>query len=182
MDAPFSHIAFSPAYLIRLRTIEAAVLVHGPQLSAPAAPVPLILLPDEFIKAVFLNERKIFQHTHVVFCAVPFVQRFQPVTGIFCAFKAKGFLVFAFLDGTVLTGFSFTTMAAAMAGKPLALVGLAQRAVHPAGRHKLLQSHFLFPINHTVLFLSEKAGQSFERLGWWHTVTPNSTTNLKTNT
>ena len=154
LDAPFSHIAFSPAYLIRLRTIEAAVLVHGPQLSASAASVPLILLPDKFIKAVFLNERKIFQHAHVVFCAIPFIQRFQPVTGIFCAFKAKGFLVFVFSDGPVLTGFSFASMAAATAGKPLALVGLAQGTIHPAGRHKLLQSRFLFSIS--ILFSDAK--------------------------
>lgn len=147
---PFSGIACSTACLIHLRAIEAVVLMHCPQLSASAASVPLILLPDKFIKAVFLNERKIFQHAHVVFCAIPFIQRFQPVTGIFCAFKAKGFLVFVFSDGTVLTGFSFASMAAATAGKPLALVGLAQGTIHPAGRHKLLQSHFLFSISHTV--------------------------------
>ncbi|WP_158098577.1 hypothetical protein [Gemmiger sp. An120] len=128
--------------------------MHCPQLSASAASVPLILLPDKFIKAVFLNERKIFQHAHVVFCAIPFIQRFQPVTGIFCAFKAKGFLVFVFSDGTVLTGFSFASMAAATAGKPLALVGLAQGTIHPAGRHKLLQSHFLFSIS--ILFSDAK--------------------------
>ena len=133
--------------------------MHCPQLSAPVASAPLILLPDKFIKAVFLNERKIFQHAHVVFCAIPFIQRFQPVTGIFCAFKAKGFLVFAFSDGTVLTGFSFAAMAAATAGKPLALVGLAQGTIHPAGRPKLLQSHFLFPISHTVFGYKRPANQ-----------------------
>lgn len=127
----------SVACLIHLRTIDTVALMHCPQLSAPAAPVPLILLTDKFVKAVFLNERKIFQHTHVVFCAIPFVQRFQPVTGILCTFKAEGFLVFAFPDGTVLAGFSFAAMAAAMAGKPLALVGLAQGTIHPAGRYKL---------------------------------------------
>lgn len=154
----FSGIACSTACLIHPRTIDAVVLMHCPQLSAPAASVPLILLPDKFIKAVFLNERKIFQHTHVIFCAIPFVQRFQSVTGIFCAFKAKGFLVFAFLDGTVLTSFSFAAMAVAMAGQPLALVGLAQGAIHPTGRHKLLQSHFLFSINH-MFFQMQKTGQ-----------------------
>ena len=133
--------------------------MHCPQLSAPVASAPLILLPDKFIKAVFLNERKIFQHAHVVFCAIPFIQRFQPVTGIFCAFKAKGFLVFAFSDGTVLTGFSFAAMAAATAGKPLALVGLAQGTIHPAGRHKLLQSHFLFSISHTVFGYKKPVNQ-----------------------
>ena len=143
-----SGIACSTACLIHLRTIDAVVLMNRPQLSAPAASVPLILLLDKFVKAVFLNERKIFQHTHVIFCAIPFVQRFQPVTGIFCEFKAKGFLAFAFLDGTVLTGFSFAAMAAAMASKSLTLVGLAQGTIHPTGRHKLLQSHFLFSTNH----------------------------------
>ena len=84
----FSGIACSTACLIHLCTIDAVILMHCPQLSAPAASVSLILLPDKFVKAVFLNECKIFQHTHVIFCAIPFVQRFQPVTGIFCAFKS----------------------------------------------------------------------------------------------
>nr|WP_317320877.1 hypothetical protein [Subdoligranulum variabile] len=139
--------------------------MHCPQLAAPAASVSLILLPDKFVKALFLNERKIFQHTHVVFCAIPFVQRFQPVTGIFCTFKAKVFLVSAFLDGTVLTGFSFAAMTAAMAGKPLALVGLTQGTIHAAGCHKLLQSHFLFSINHTFLFLSDTNRSIFRLTG-----------------
>ena len=154
----FSGIVCSTACPIHLCTIDAVILMHCPQLSAPVASAPLILLPDKFIKAVFLNERKIFQHAHVVFCAIPFIQRFQPVTGIFCAFKAKGFLVFVFSDGTVLTGFSFASMAAATAGKPLALVGLAQGTIHPAGRHKLLQCHFLFSINH-MFFQMQKTGQ-----------------------
>lgn len=111
------------------------------------------------IKAVFLNECKTFQHTQVVFCAIPFIQRFQPVAGIFCAFKAKGFLIFAFLDGTVLTGFSFAAIAAAMAGKSLTLVGLAQGTIHPAGCHKLLQSHFLFSISHTIFGHKKPANQ-----------------------
>lgn len=154
----FSGIVCSTACLIHLCTIDAVILMHCPQLAAPAASVSLILLPDKFVKAVFLNERKIFQHTHVVFCAIPFVQRFQPVTGIFCAFKAKGFLVFAFLDGTVLAGFSFAAMAATMADQPLALVGLAQGTIHPTGCHKLLQCHFLFSINHMFLRI-QKTGQ-----------------------
>lgn len=155
---PFWGIACSTACLVHLRTIDAIVLMHCPQLSAPAAPVPLILLPDKFVKAVFLNEHKIFQHTHVVFCTIPFIQRLQPVTGIFFAFKAKGFLVFACPDGTVLTGFSFTAMAATMTGQPLALVGLAQGTIHPAGRRKLLQCHFLFSINH-MFFQTPKNSQ-----------------------
>lgn len=157
---PFSGIDRSTACFIYLRTIDAVVLMYGPQLSAPAAPVPLILLPDKFVKAVFLNERKIFQHTHVILCSVSLVQCFQSFTRVYGTFKAKGVLVFAFLDGTVLTGFSFSAMAAAMAGKPLALVGLAQGAIHPAGRYKLLQSHLLFSINHTILVLSDTKKRS----------------------
>ena len=38
----------------------------------------------------------------------------------------------------VPAGFSFSAMAASIAGKPLALIGLAQSAIHSAGRHKLL--------------------------------------------
>lgn len=113
-----SGIACSTACLIHLRTIDAVVLMNRPQLSAPAASVRSSAA-DKFVKAVFLNERKIFQHTHVIFCAIPFVQRFQPVTGIFCEFKAKGFLAFAFLDGTVLTGFSFAAMAQPWQASPL---------------------------------------------------------------
>ena len=139
-----SGIACSTACLIHLCTIDAVILMHCPQLSAPAASVSLILLPDKFVKAVFLNECKIFQHTHVIFCAIPFVQRFQPVTGIFCAFKAKGFLVFAFLNRTVLAGFSFTALAAPMAGKLLALISLTQGTVHSAWRYKFLPSHNIF--------------------------------------
>lgn len=127
----------SVACLIHLRTIDTVALMHCPQLSAPAAPVPLILLPDKFVKAVFLNECKIFQHTHVILCSVSLVQCFQSFTRVYGTFKAEGFLVFAFPDGTVLAGFSFAAMAAAMAGKPLALVGLAQGTIHPAGRYKL---------------------------------------------
>lgn len=85
-------------------------------------------------------------------------------TAIFCTFKAKGVLVFAVLDGTVLTGFSFAAMAAAMAGQPLALVGLAQGTIHPAGRHKLLQSHFLFSINHMFFRYKKPVNHSVDRL------------------
>ena len=79
-------------------------------------------------------------------------------TAIFCTFKAKGVLVFAVLDGTVLTGFSFAAMAAAMAGQPLALVGLAQGTIHPAGRHKFFR--YTKPVNHSVDRLS---GVSFQK-------------------
>ncbi|WP_156417366.1 hypothetical protein [Allofournierella massiliensis] len=85
-----------------------------------------------------LPECKVFQHAHVVFCAVPFVQCFQPFTRVYGTFKAKGFLACAFLNGAVPAGFSFSAMAASIAGKPLALIGLAQSAIHSAGRHKLL--------------------------------------------
>ena len=37
-------------------------------------------------------------------------------------------------------------MATPIAGKPLALIGLAQSAIHPTGRYKFLQSHSLFSI------------------------------------
>ena len=120
--------------------------MHRPQLSAPAASVPLILLPDKFVKAVFLNECKIFQHAHVIPCPVSLIQRFQPFARVYGPFKAKGFLIFAFPDGTVLTGFSFAAMAATTAGKPLALISLAQGAIHPAGRYKFLHSHNIFSI------------------------------------
>lgn len=144
---PFSD---SAACLIHLRTIEAAVLMHRPQFSTPAASILLILLLYKFVKAVFLNERKVFQHTHVVFCSVAFVQRFQPVTGIFYTFKAKFFFIFTFSDQTILAGFSFSAMAAAIAGKPLALVGLAQGTIHPAGAISCCKVIFFFPS--TILF------------------------------
>ena len=118
--------------------------MHRPQLSTPAASVSLILLPDKFLKAVFLNECKIFQHTHVIPCPVSLIQYFQPFARIYGTFKAKGFLVFAFLNRTVLAGFSFTALAAPMAGKPLALISLTQGTVHSAWRYKFLPSHNIF--------------------------------------
>ena len=57
--------------------------MHRPQLSTPAASVSLILLPDEFLKTVFLNECKIFQHTHVIPCPVSLIQCFQPFARIY---------------------------------------------------------------------------------------------------
>jgi hypothetical protein len=142
----FFGTAFSTACLIHLRTIDAVVLMHRPQLSTPAASVSLILLPDKFLKAVFLNECKIFQHTHVIPCPVSLIQCFQPFARIYGTFKAKGFLVFAFLNRTVLAGFSFTALAAPMAGKPLALISLTQGTVHSAWRYKFLPSHNIFSI------------------------------------
>ena len=135
--------------------------MHGPQLSAPGTPVLLVLLPDEFLQTIGLNEGQIFQHAHVVAGAVPLVQRLEPFAGITGTFKAERGFVLALPNRAVLAGLSLAALPAAVAGKPLALIGLTQRAVHPAGGHNwLLQSHFLFSINHTVFSLKhfEKTG------------------------
>jgi hypothetical protein len=169
MKTGFFVVIRSTACLIHLRTIDTVILMHRPQFSTPAASIPFILLPDKFVKTVFLNERKIFQHTHVIPRPVPLVQCFQPFTRVSVAFKAKDFLVFAFLNRTVLTGFSFAAMAAAIAGKPLALIGLTQGAVHPAGRDKLLQSHNIFSIKiyRCFAFKCRKNGQPMvDRFAW----------------
>lgn len=168
-DAVFFGVTRSTACLIHLRTIDTVVLMHRPQFSTSAASIPFILLPDKFVKAVFLNERKIFQHTHVIPRPVSLVQCFQPFTRVYGTFKAKVFLVFAFLDRTVLTGFSFAAMAAAMAGNPLALIGLTQGTVHPAGRDKLVQRHNIFSIKtyRCFAFKYRKTGQpSVDRFAW----------------
>ena len=53
---------------------------------------------------------------------------------LFVSGAASALLIFI----AVLAGFSFSAMAASIAGKPLALIGLAQSAIHSAGCHKLL--------------------------------------------
>lgn len=83
---------FSAMFLVHFRAIEAVVLMHGPQLAASAASVSLFLLPDKFVKAVFLNISEVFQHAHMIFCPVASVQRFQSAAGVFCTFEAKSFL------------------------------------------------------------------------------------------
>ena len=111
--------------------------MYGSQLSAFAAPVPLVLLPYKFIQTICLNQSEVFQHTHVIFCAIPFVQGLQPFAGVFGTFKTEHLFVFTFLNSAILAGLSFAAMSASMAGKSLALVRLAQSTVHPARRHKL---------------------------------------------
>ena len=83
---------FSAMFLVHFRAIEAVVLMHGPQLAASAASVSLFLLPDKFVKAVFLNISEVFQHAHMIFCPVASVQRFQSAAGVFCTVEAKSFL------------------------------------------------------------------------------------------
>lgn len=111
--------------------------MYGPQFPAVAAPVPLVLLPYKFIQTICLNQSEVFQHAHVIFCAVSFIQRLQPFAGVLCTLKTERLFVFALLNGTVLAGFSLTAMTVAMASKSLALVRLAQSTVHPARCHKL---------------------------------------------
>lgn len=111
--------------------------MHGSQLSAFAASVPFILLPHKFLQPLCLNKSQVFQHTHVIFCAIPFVQGLQPFAGVFGTFKTEHLFVFTFLNSAILAGLSFAAMSTSMAGKPLALVRLAQSTVHPARRHKL---------------------------------------------
>ena len=89
---------FSAMFLVHFRAIEAVVLMHGPQLAASAASVSLFLLPDKFVKAIFLNISEVFQHAHMIFCPVAFVQRFQSAAGVFCTFEAKSFFVLTFSD------------------------------------------------------------------------------------
>ena len=136
--APILFFPFYPSCSVCCCAVNTVILMHRPQLSAPAAAIPLILPPHKCFQSICLNECKVFQHAHVVFCSVPFVQCFQPFTRVYGTFKAKGFLACAFLNGAVPAGFSFSAMAASIAGKPLALIGLAQSAIHSAGRHKLL--------------------------------------------
>ena len=71
-----------PIRFFQRGAVDAILLVHRPQLSAPGAPVLLVLLPDEFLQTIGLKEGQIFQHAHVVSCAVPLVQRLEPFAGI----------------------------------------------------------------------------------------------------
>jgi len=50
---------------------------------------PLILLDHERINTVLLNGFEIFNHAHVVFRTIAFVQHFKAPTGKIGAFKAK---------------------------------------------------------------------------------------------
>ena len=51
-------------------------------------PLRFFLFQERF-DSVFCNEIQVFYHTHAVFCAIPFIQRFQPLTGVSFALKAE---------------------------------------------------------------------------------------------
>ena len=149
---PLLFSACSAACLIHCGTVKAVLLMHGSELSTFAASVPFLLLVHKRFQTICLNKSQVFQHTHVIFCAVSFIQRLQPFARVFGTFKTERLFVFALLNGTILAGFSFSTVTTSMAGKAFPLVCLAQRTVHSTGRHNLLLGHPFSPDCHACVF------------------------------
>ena len=53
-----------------------------------AAPLLLLSL-QETLHPIIPDGIQVFDHAHVVFGAVAFIQAFQPLTGVICALKTK---------------------------------------------------------------------------------------------
>lgn len=57
----------------------------------------LFLLVEESVHPLLFDSTKVFNHTHVVLFAVPFVERFEPLAGEVPALKAETHKPFAHL-------------------------------------------------------------------------------------
>ncbi|MEI3580315.1 MAG: hypothetical protein V8Q30_10245 [Acutalibacteraceae bacterium] len=107
---------------------------RSPQLAASAASVSLFLLPDKFVKAIFLNISEVFQHAHMIFCLGSVCPALSVCGRGILHIRSKKFFC-SHIFGLNNSGrlFFFAAMTASMADKPFALISLAQGAVHSAG-------------------------------------------------
>jgi hypothetical protein len=93
---------------------------------------------------------EIIEHTHVIFCAVSLVELFQAAAGVFAAFAGTVFQTeiaanLACYDNAAhaLIRFMVVGTEARVAAVFLALIGHAERTVHPAWGNHLHSNGFV---------------------------------------
>ena len=72
-------------YALRF-TYKAIISVYTNNIAAFSASPSSFLIPQEFFHTVLLNILKIFNHAHVIFCSVSFIQLFQSSAWKFITF------------------------------------------------------------------------------------------------
>lgn len=91
--APILFFPFYPSCSVCCCAVNTVILMHRPQLSAPAAAIPLILPPHKCFQSICLNECKVFQHAHVVyFVRYRLSSAFSLLHGYTAHSKQKAFL------------------------------------------------------------------------------------------
>jgi hypothetical protein len=110
--------------------------------STPGASPSYIFVLYKFPDTINFNILKIFNHAHIVFGAVSFIQMFQPITGKISAFKTKLCSaiskIFTILDFTSNPGDWFIGVHYSATGTFIffSQISHTNAAVHSAGGYK----------------------------------------------